>query len=201
MKVNFFFVITFFILSLGFSQTSYKMDRLIKPENLKIGDTISIIAPSGVLKDYDKYMDKSINLMQSWGLNVVLGSSIYDNYGHFSSEDINREIEALDKELKELNEKNQCTLIDIRDIRELWRDGTIKGALHIPRGMLEFWLDPESIYFKEGKLELDKEMVLFCAGGLRSALAAKTLKDMGFKKVSHIDGGFGALRQSKFKIV
>ena len=91
MKVNFFFVITFFILSLGFSQTSYKMDRLIKPENLKIGDTISIIAPSGVLKDYDKYMDKSINLMESWGLNVVLGSSIYDNYGHFSSADINRE--------------------------------------------------------------------------------------------------------------
>ena len=95
---------------------------------------------------------------------------------------------------------NQCNLIDIRDIRELQKEGQIEGANHIPRGMLEFWLDPESIYFKEGKLELDKEMVLFCAGGLRSALAAKTLKDMGFKKVSHIDGGFGALRQSKFKI-
>ena len=88
MKVNFFFVITFLIHSIGFSQTSYKMDRLIKPENLKIGDTISIIAPSGVLKDYDKYMDKSINLMKSWGLNVVLGSSIYDNYGHFSYRNI-----------------------------------------------------------------------------------------------------------------
>ena len=95
---------------------------------------------------------------------------------------------------------NQCNLIDIRDVRELQKEGQIEGANHIPRGMLEFWLDPESIYFKEGKLELDKEMVLFCAGGLRSALAAKTLKDMGFKKVSHIDGGFGALRQSKFKI-
>ena len=95
---------------------------------------------------------------------------------------------------------NQCNLIDIRDIRELQKEGQIEGANHIPRGMLEFWLDPESIYFKEGKLELDKEMVLFCAGGLRSALAAKTLKDMGFKKVSHIDGGFGALRQSKFKV-
>ena len=67
--------------------------------------------------------------------------------------------------------------------------------------MLEFWLDPESIYFKEGKLDLEKEMVLFCAGGLRSALAAKTLKEMGFKKVSHIDGGFGSLKQSKFKIL
>tara|TARA_B100001063_G_scaffold56864_1_gene50930 strand:+ start:160 stop:543 length:384 start_codon:yes stop_codon:yes gene_type:complete len=95
---------------------------------------------------------------------------------------------------------NQCNLIDIRDVRELQKEGQIEGANHIPRGMLEFWLDPESIYFKEGKLDLDKEMVLFCAGGLRSALAAKTLKDMGFKKVSHIDGGFGALRQSKFKV-
>ena len=66
--------------------------------------------------------------------------------------------------------------------------------------MLEFWMDPESAYFKDGKLNLDKEMVLFCAGGLRSALAAKSLKDMGFKKVSHIDGGFSALRKSKFKI-
>ena len=95
---------------------------------------------------------------------------------------------------------NQCNLIDIRDIRELQKEGQVEGAKHIPRGMLEFWLDPESIYFKEGKLDLNKEMVLFCAGGLRSALAAKSLKDMGYKKVSHIDGGFGALRQSKFKI-
>ena len=75
---------------------------------------------------------------------------------------------------------NQCNLIDIRDIRELQKEGQVEGANHIPRGMLEFWLDPDSIYFKEGKLDLNKEMVLFCAGGLRSALAAKTLKDMGF---------------------
>ena len=95
---------------------------------------------------------------------------------------------------------NQCNLIDIRDIRELEREGRIDNSLHIPRGMLEFWLDPESPYFKEGKLEMKKEMVLFCAGGLRSALAAKTLKDMGFEKVSHIDGGFGKLKNSKFKI-
>ena len=93
-----------------------------------------------------------------------------------------------------------CNLIDIRDIRELEKEGRVEKSNHIPRGMLEFWLDPESPYFKEGKLDMNKEMVLFCAGGLRSALAAKTLKDMGFKKVSHIDGGFGALKQSKFKI-
>ena len=97
--------------------------------------------------------------------------------------------------------RKQCNLIDIRDIRELQNEGKIEGANHIPRGMLEFWLDPESVYFKDGKLDLEKEMVLFCAGGLRSALAAKTLKDMGFKKVSHIDGGFGALKQSQFKII
>ena len=97
--------------------------------------------------------------------------------------------------------KNQCNLIDIRDIRELENEGRIENSNHIPRGMLEFWLDPQSPYFKEGKLDLDKEMVLFCAGGLRSALAAKTLKDMGFDKVSHIDGGFGSIKQSKFKIV
>ena len=96
---------------------------------------------------------------------------------------------------------NKCNLIDIRDIRELQKEGQVEGANHIPRGMLEFWLDPESIYFKEGKLDLKKEMVLFCAGGLRSALAAKSLKDMGYKKVSHIDGGFGSIASSKFKII
>ena len=95
---------------------------------------------------------------------------------------------------------DQCNLIDIRDIRELQNEGQVEGANHIPRGMLEFWLDPQSVYFKDGKLDLNKEMVLFCAGGLRSALAAKSLKDMGFEKVSHIDGGFGAIKKSKFKI-
>ena len=95
---------------------------------------------------------------------------------------------------------NQCNLIDIRDIRELQKEGQVEGANHIPRGMLEFWLDPDSIYFKDGKLDLNKEMVLFCDGGLRSALAAKTLKEMGFQKVSHIEGGFGSIKQSKFKI-
>ena len=100
----------------------------------------------------------------------------------------------------EMFNNNQCNLIDIRDIRELDREGRIDNSIHIPRGMLEFWLDPDSPYFKEGKLDMKKEMVLFCAGGLRSALAAKTLKDMGFEKVSHVDGGFGKLKNSKFKI-
>ena len=111
-------------------------------------------------------------------------------------------INTIDKnEAFKLYDGQKCNLIDIRDVRELERDGKVEGSHHIPRGMLEFWLDPESPYFKEGKLDQNKEMVLFCAGGLRSALAAKTLKDMGFKNVSHIEGGFGAIRQSKFKIV
>jgi len=105
------------------------------------------------------------------------------------------------EEAHQMVSENKCNLIDIRDIRELQKEGQVEGANHIPRGMLEFWLDPESVYFKEGKLDLKKEMVLFCAGGLRSALAAKTLKDMGFEKVSHIDGGFGAIKQSKFKVI
>ena len=113
-----------------------------------------------------------------------------------------KEIKTIDiNEAYELSHNNNCNLIDIRDIRELEKQGRIENSHHIPRGMLEFWLDPESVYFKEGKLDLDKEMVLFCAGGLRSALAAKSLKDMGFKKVSHIDGGFGSLKNSKFKIL
>ena len=105
-----------------------------------------------------------------------------------------------DEALSMMN-KDKCNLIDIRDIRELERDGRVENSNHIPRGMLEFWLDPDSPYFKDGKLDMNKEMVLFCAGGMRSALAAKTLKDMGFEKVSHIDGGFGAIKNSKFKIV
>ena len=107
---------------------------------------------------------------------------------------------SLDEALKLSNDK-KCNLIDIRDIRELEKEGRVENSQHIPRGMLEFWLDPESVYFKDGKLDMNKEMVLFCAGGLRSALAAKSLQDMGFEKVSHIDGGFGAIKQSKFKII
>ena len=104
------------------------------------------------------------------------------------------------KEAFDLVKQNKCNLIDIRDIRELERDGKVENSLHIPRGMLEFWMDPDSQYFKEGKLDLDKEMVLFCAAGARSALAAKSLQDMGFKKVSHIEGGFASIKKSDFKI-
>ncbi len=99
-----------------------------------------------------------------------------------------------------LSNDNKCNLIDIRDVRELENEGRIENSSHIPRGMLEFWLDPESVYFKEGKLDMNKEMVLFCAGGLRSALSAKSLKDMGFEKVSHIDGGFASMVKSGFKV-
>ena len=103
-------------------------------------------------------------------------------------------------EAYELLQNEKCNLIDIRDVRELENEGRVENSHHIPRGMLEFWLDPESAYFKKGKLDPNKEMVLFCAGGLRSALATKSLKEMGFEKVSHIEGGFSALKQSKFKI-
>ena len=104
-------------------------------------------------------------------------------------------------EALEMVNSDKCNLIDIRDIRELEKMGRIENSHHIPRGMLEFWMDPDSPYFKEGKIDMNKEMVLFCAGGLRSALAAKTLKEMGYEKVSHIDGGFSSLKQSQFKIV
>ena len=105
-----------------------------------------------------------------------------------------------DEALK-LSNEGTCNLIDIREKGELENTGRVENSNHIPRGMLEFWMDPQGPYFKSGKLNMDKEMVLFCAGGLRSALAAKTLKEMGFKKVSHIDGGFAAISQSEFKIV
>ena len=98
-------------------------------------------------------------------------------------------------------ENNECNLIDIREARELEKTGSVENSVHISRGMLEIFLDPNSVFFQQGKLEHNKEMVLFCAGGVRSALAVKALKNMGYEKVSHIDGGFGAISQSKFKIV
>ena len=105
-----------------------------------------------------------------------------------------------DQALK-MSNQGLCTLIDIREKGELDKTRRIENSNHIPRGMLEFWLDPEGPYFKSGKIDMNKEMVLFCAGGLRSALAAKSLKEMGFEKVSHIDGGFAAISQSDFKII
>ena len=113
-----------------------------------------------------------------------------------------REVKTITaNEALKLSNDDACTLIDIREKGELDKTGRIENSNHIPRGMLEFWLDPEGPYFKSGKIDMNKEMVLFCAGGLRSALAAKSLKEMGFEKVSHIDGGFAAISQSDFKIV
>jgi|TARA_B100001093_G_scaffold123812_1_gene116389 hypothetical protein len=104
-------------------------------------------------------------------------------------------------EALKLSNEGKCNLIDIREKGELDKMGRVENSNHIPRGMLEFWLDPNSAYFKDGKLDMNKEMILFCAGGLRSALATKSLKEMGFEKVSHIDGGFAAISQSDFEIV
>ena len=98
-------------------------------------------------------------------------------------------------------EDNNCNLIDIRDAHELENTGKVENSVHVPRGMLEIYLDPNSALFQQGVLDQSKEMVLFCAGGVRSALAVKALHNMGYEKVSHIEGGFGAMSQSKFKIV
>ena len=112
-----------------------------------------------------------------------------------------KEIETLEPvEVAELQKKHNCLLIDIRDIRELWREGTIKDSLHIPRGMIEFWVDPESSYYKEKNIQKADKVILFCALGMRSALATKSLKDMGFKNIAHVNGGFDALKKAKFEI-
>ena len=117
-------------------------------------------------------------------------------------EEAKKSIETLNSdEVKKLTDNKEITLIDIRDIRELWKEGTIENSKHIPRGMLEFWLDPESSYYKTNKIKDLKKIVLFCALGLRSALATKSLVDMGFKNVAHVDGGFDALKKSGFKVI
>ena len=111
-------------------------------------------------------------------------------------EEAKKSIETLSaSEAKKLLDKQEITLIDVRDIRELWKEGTIKNSKHIPRGMLEFWLDPESTYYQANKIKDVKKMVLFCALGLRSALATKSLMDMGFKNIAHVDGGFDSLKK------
>jgi len=104
-------------------------------------------------------------------------------------------------EAYKLFENNNCNLIDVREINELENSGKVQGANHIPRGMLEVYLDPNSPVFQNGQLDQDKEFILFCAGGVRSALAVKSLKDMGYQKISHIEGGFASIVNSKFKIV
>ena len=99
------------------------------------------------------------------------------------------------EEAQALHGRDDVQFIDIRDVRELERDGVIPGAFHAPRGMLEFWVDPESPYHKP-LFAADSHFVLFCAAGWRSALATKTLQDMGLPKVAHIDGGYTAWKDA-----
>tara|TARA_A100001388_G_C28527739_1_gene384067 strand:- start:267 stop:659 length:393 start_codon:yes stop_codon:yes gene_type:complete len=115
--------------------------------------------------------------------------------------------EAMDKiksispsELKDLKKKKpDLVLIDIRDIRELKKTGKVLGAKHMPRGMLEFWLDPESPYYKK-EITPEKTKVLYCASNWRSALATKSIQDMGFNNVCHVVGGFQAIKDEGFEI-
>ena len=110
--------------------------------------------------------------------------------------DAEREIETLSvAEARKLHGSAEVTFVDLRDPRERDREGKMPGAFHCTRGMLEFWIDPDSPYFKPVFGE-DKKFVFFCAGGMRSALAAKTAQDMGLKPVAHILGGFGAWKQA-----
>ena len=102
----------------------------------------------------------------------------------------------VEKKLKQ----NGVTLIDLRDIRELKREGTIADSIHIPRGMLEFWVDPESPYYKS-ELNDTEEVILFCNGGWRSALAAASLQSMGVKNVAHMSGGFGQWQKEIGRVV
>ena len=103
-------------------------------------------------------------------------------------------------EALQMSNDGKCNLIDIRDVRELENLGRIENSLHISRGLLEFSIHPDSPFVQNNQLDLNKELVLFCAAGGRSALAAKTLKEMGFKNVSHVEGGFGLMREKGFKI-
>ena len=103
-------------------------------------------------------------------------------------------------EAKRRADEEGALIVDIRDVRELQRLGAVPGANHSPRGMLEFWVDPGSPYAKEIFQE-DREFILFCAGGMRSALAAKALQDMGLPKVSHIETGFGGWQADGLEVV
>ena len=116
------------------------------------------------------------------------------------SEALNEVKTITPEEAMKLNSENKCNLIDIRDGVELEKLGAIENSFHIPRGLLEFSIHPESAYVQNNQMDLNKETVLFCAAGGRSALAAKTLKEMGFKNVSHVEGGFGLMVQKGFKI-
>jgi rhodanese-related sulfurtransferase len=115
----------------------------------------------------------------------------------FLVEEALKEIKTLElTDVKELIDKKACTLIDLRDVRELYNEGGVAGALHIPRGMLEFWIDKESPYYQKGRFSEDKQIILFCTLGARSALAAKTLQEMGYTNVSQVKGGYRAMSGS-----
>ena len=106
-------------------------------------------------------------------------------------DEANESIKVMSPEqVKNAYEKGEVTLIDVRDIRELWKEGTIKDSIHIPRGMLEFWLDPQSSYYQEKKIGNIKNIVLFCALGFRSALAGESIQKMGYKNVYSMSGGY-----------
>ena len=115
------------------------------------------------------------------------------------SEALNEVKTITPEEAMKLNSENKCNLIDIRDGVELEKLGAIENSFHIPRGLLEFSIHPDSAYIQNNQIDLNKETVLFCAAGGRSALAAKTLKEIGFKNVSHVEGGFGLMIQKGFK--
>ena len=111
-------------------------------------------------------------------------------------DDANATVETLEVEaVIDMLQQEDVVLIDLRDPRELEREGRMPGAFHCPRGMLEFWIDPDSPYAKP-VFQQDKKFVFFCAGGWRSALAAKTAQDMGLKPVAHMRGGFGAWKKA-----
>jgi rhodanese-related sulfurtransferase len=100
------------------------------------------------------------------------------------------------EEAKSMLGKGDVVFVDIRDVRELERDGTIPGAVHAPRGMLEFWVDPDSPYHRETLSDESKQYLLYCASAWRSALAADRLREMGMDNVAHIEGGFTAWKKA-----
>jgi rhodanese-related sulfurtransferase len=111
-------------------------------------------------------------------------------------EEANKQVEQLSTDQVRKDKSGDLILVDIRDIRELEREGIIPGAVHTPRGMLEFWVDPESPYHKDVFAQEDKTYVLYCQSSWRSALAAKSLQDMGMKNLKHITGGFKAWKET-----
>jgi rhodanese-related sulfurtransferase len=100
-------------------------------------------------------------------------------------------MEEMQREL----ESGDAVIVDIRDVRERWREGAIPGAKHVPRGMLEFWADPQSEYHKR-YMDPEKRTVVYCAGGLRSSLAADVLQKMGYQNVAHLEMGYDAWKKA-----